>query len=121
MPELKHKSVTNNLIKPRRTFIQTLFEQYIPDNNTCLNIYFAKMPTLLECSTSTDGLNEDLNLAPSTVREHCHSVKIFKVLWELKKRGYAEKTIEGYFKRLKMLSKHIDLDNSEAVKAFIAN
>jgi len=43
------------------------------------------------------------------------------VLWELKKRGYAEKTIEGYSKRLKMLGKHIDLDNPENVKVFIAN
>jgi hypothetical protein len=61
------------------------------------------------------------NPAPSILREHRYSGKILNVLWELKKRGYAEKTIEGYSKRLKMLGKHIDLDNPENVKVFIAN
>jgi len=42
------------------------------------------------------------------------------VLWELKKRGYAETTIKGYSKRLKMLTKHVNLDNPEVVKTFIA-
>ena len=61
------------------------------------------------------------NPAPSTRREHWHSGRILNVIWELKKRGYAEKTIEGYSKRLKMLAKHVSLDNPEAVKTFIAN
>jgi len=61
------------------------------------------------------------NPAPSTRREPWHSGKILNVVWELTKRGYAEKIIEGYSKRLRMLAKHISLDNPEAVKAFIAN
>jgi len=61
------------------------------------------------------------NPAPSTMREPRYSGKILNVVWELKKRGYAEKTIEGYSKRLKMLARHISLDSPEQVKAFIAS
>ena len=60
------------------------------------------------------------NPAPSTRREPWHSGKILNVVWELKKRGYADETIKGYSKRLKMLSKHVDLGNPETVKSFIA-
>jgi hypothetical protein len=42
------------------------------------------------------------------------------LFWELKKRGCAEKTVEGYSKT-KMLAKHIHLDNPENVEVFIAN
>lgn len=58
-----------------------------------------------------DDLNRYVNLGPSTLREHYYSDKRLNVLWELKKKGYAEKTIEGYSKRLKMLSRYTDLDN----------
>jgi integrase len=61
------------------------------------------------------------NPAPSILREPRYSRKILNVIWELKKRGYAEKTIEGYSKRLKMLARHISLDSPEQVKAFIAS
>jgi len=62
------------------------------------------------------------NPAPSTVREPRYfESRIFKVIWQLKSRGYAERTLKGYSKRLKMLSKHVSLDNPESVKSFIAS
>jgi hypothetical protein len=46
--------------------------------------------------------------------------KIFNVLWQMRKDGYAEETIKGYTKRLKHLERNTDLDNPEEVKAYIA-
>jgi len=46
--------------------------------------------------------------------------KIFSVLWELKKQGKAESTINFVRKALNFLSKHCNLDNPESVKGFIA-
>jgi len=59
------------------------------------------------------------NPAPSTVREP-RSFRIFNVIWQLKREGYSPRTLEGYSKRLLMLSKHVNLDCPEAVKQFIA-
>jgi len=42
-------------------------------------------------------------------------------LWELKKDGYAQDTIETTDEKLKHLSKYTDLNDPESVKAFIAN
>jgi len=47
--------------------------------------------------------------------------KAFNVVWDLKNRGYSERTLEGYSKRLKLLAKNTNLDNPESVKRFIAN
>jgi len=43
------------------------------------------------------------------------------VAFELKKKGYAEKTIAGYAKRLKHLEQNTDINTPETVKAYIAN
>jgi integrase len=45
---------------------------------------------------------------------------IFKTLWELKKRGYADSTIEGYARKLRTLSKLCDLNCPESVRTVIA-
>jgi integrase len=62
------------------------------------------------------------NPAPSIQREPRYfESRIFQVIWKLKGRGYASRTLEGYSKRLKMLSKYVNLDNPESVKGFIAS
>ena len=45
---------------------------------------------------------------------------IFKTVWELKKRGYADSTIKGYSRKLKTLSKLANLDSPESVRGVIA-
>jgi hypothetical protein len=57
------------------------------------------------------------NPAPSTVR---HS-RLFSVIWDLKKKGYSERTLEGYTKRLMLLSKHCNLDDPQTVTYFLAS
>jgi integrase len=47
--------------------------------------------------------------------------KIFSTLWELKKSGYAQSTIETTNQRLKTISKFVDLDDPEEVRGWIAN
>ena len=47
--------------------------------------------------------------------------KMFKTLWELKKSGYAQSTIETTSQRLKTISKFVDLDDPEEVRGWIAN
>jgi integrase len=46
--------------------------------------------------------------------------RIFKTVWELRKRGYAEATVEGYSCKLKVLSKIADLNNPERVREVVA-
>jgi len=46
--------------------------------------------------------------------------KIISTVWKLKKQGYASSTLEAYLGRLKLLAKHVNLDDPEAVKGFIA-
>ena len=43
------------------------------------------------------------------------------MVWDLKKNGLAENTIESTGKRLRILAKRVDLDNPEKVKEYIAN
>ena len=47
--------------------------------------------------------------------------KIFRTLWALKKDGQSEDTLTAKGQRLKYLAKHVDLDDPEAVKGYIAN
>jgi integrase/recombinase XerD len=47
--------------------------------------------------------------------------KIFKVVWNLRKRGYAESTLRGYSKKLRLLGRSVSLDNPESVNRFLAN
>ena len=49
------------------------------------------------------------------------SAKIFKTLWALKKDGYSEGTLKSKGERLRYLAKHVNLDDPEAVKGYIAN
>jgi len=68
------------------------------------------------------GIAEDAgsNPALSTLDEPCTS-RIFKTIWELKKKGRAEATLLGISKRLKQLAGETDLDDPEAVREHIAN
>ena len=49
------------------------------------------------------------------------SAKIFKTLWDLKKSGCSEDTLKAKGYRLRYLAKHVNLDEPEAVKGYIAN
>ena len=53
--------------------------------------------------------------------ETLYHSKIFKVAWDLRKRGYSEHTLEGYSKKLKILSKLVCLDKPESVNRVLAN
>ncbi|PVX25167.1 MAG: hypothetical protein CW691_05330 [Candidatus Bathyarchaeum sp.] len=55
------------------------------------------------------------------MREPCQNNKIFKVIWNLRKKGYAESTVNGYSKKLRLLNKFVSLDEPEIVNRFIAN
>ena len=62
------------------------------------------------------------NPAQSTTRElRRFEGTILTVIWKLKNRGYSERTLNGYSKRLHMLAKHLSLDEPERVKEFIAS
>lgn len=47
--------------------------------------------------------------------------QIFHTLWELKKAGYAESTIETTSQRLKLFAKHCNLNDPESVRGYIAS
>jgi len=47
--------------------------------------------------------------------------EIFNLLWNLKKEGLKESTLEATGRRLRILSRHTDLGNPERVKEYIAN
>ena len=47
--------------------------------------------------------------------------KIFNTIWKLKKDGYADTTLEGYSRKLRMLANAVNLDHPEAVKGYIAS
>jgi len=55
------------------------------------------------------------------VRSHDFSSKILNTIWQLKKEGYADSTLRAYDSRLRGLARHVNLDNPEAVKAYIAS
>jgi hypothetical protein len=47
--------------------------------------------------------------------------KVFEVMWEMKKDGYAESTNKTTGKRLRMMKRHgVNLDDPDAVKEYIA-
>jgi len=46
---------------------------------------------------------------------------IFNVVWNLKKRGYSDRTLKGYLKRLKFLAKNVNIDDPNAVSMFLAS
>jgi len=54
------------------------------------------------------------NPAPSTLL----GSRLFSVIWDLKKKGYSERTLQGYAKRLKMLATNCDIDNPEDVSPY---
>ncbi len=45
---------------------------------------------------------------------------IFRTVWELRKREYADSTITGYSRKLKTLSRLADLSTPESVRALVA-
>lgn len=57
---------------------------------------------------------------PTTRRTGPARAKIFATLWELKKRGFSDITLKVKGERLRFLEKHVNLDDLEAVKGFIA-
>ena len=61
------------------------------------------------------------SLAQMETSPNDQSEKIFNMLWEMKKDGYAESTIKVTGKRLRMVAKTVDLDNPDDVKGYIAN
>lgn len=63
------------------------------------------------------GSNEGINLVPSTSDEPFTS-RIFKTIWELKKKGRAEATLRGISRKLKQLSRETNLDDPEAAKNY---
>jgi len=70
------------------------------------------------------NLNEISCLTDPTITEPTPleaESKIFKTLWELKKSGYAQSTIETTSQRLKTICKFVDLDDPEEVRGWIAN
>jgi len=58
---------------------------------------------------------------PTTRRTDPTKARIFKTLWELRKRGQSEDTLRAKDHRLRFLAKHTNLDDPEAVKGYIAN
>jgi integrase len=73
----------------------------------CLNLEFFIFPDQTGTATSSP-----LDLAASP---------IFTVCWSLKREGYADSTIEATNKRLKNLSRHVNLKDPEQVKTYIAS
>jgi len=74
--------------------------------------------------TEKAGYNQ--HTSPYTQKPDSQSIpttesKIFAVLWDSKKNGRKEATINSTRKSLLLLSKHCNLDSSEDVKAFIAS
>jgi len=57
---------------------------------------------------------------PTTRRTGPARAKIFGTLWELKKRGFSDITLKVKGERLRYLARHVNLDDPEAVKGFIA-
>jgi len=58
---------------------------------------------------------------PTTGRTGPTGTRIFNTLWELKKRGYSDITLKVKGERLRYLARHVNLDDPEAVKGYIAN
>ncbi|MDH5390768.1 MAG: tyrosine-type recombinase/integrase, partial [Candidatus Bathyarchaeota archaeon] len=58
---------------------------------------------------------------PTTSRTGPARAKIFATLWALKKDGFSDITLEVKGERLRFLARHVDLDDPEAVKGYIAS
>jgi len=61
------------------------------------------------------------NPARSTFGRTRHiSERVFNTLWQMRKDGYAESTLEATSRRLRMIEKSVSLDDPEAVKGYLA-
>jgi hypothetical protein len=60
-----------------------------------------------------------VNLTPRT-KDEPYALRIFEVLWQMKKDGYSEGTLGTFGRRLRYLAKHVNLGSPEDVKEFIA-
>ncbi|UCH32436.1 MAG: tyrosine-type recombinase/integrase [Candidatus Bathyarchaeota archaeon] len=58
---------------------------------------------------------------PTTSGTGAAASKIFKTLWELKRGGQSEDTLKAKGDRLRYLARHVNLDDTDAVKGYIAN
>jgi len=58
---------------------------------------------------------------PTTRQTGPIKARIFKTLWTLKKNGYSEDTLKAKGHRLRYLAKHVNLDDPEVVKGYIAS
>ncbi len=58
---------------------------------------------------------------PTTRRTGAATAKIFQTLWKLKKNGQSEDTLRAKGDRLRYLAKHVNLDDPDAVKGYIAS
>jgi len=59
------------------------------------------------------------NPTPRT-KDEPYALRVFEVLWQMKKDGYSENTLETFGRRLRYLAKHVNLGSPEEVKEFIA-
>ena len=59
------------------------------------------------------------NPTPRT-KDEPYTLRVFQVLWQMKKDGYSENTIGPIGRRLRNLAKHVSLNNPDEVKGFIA-
>ena len=57
------------------------------------------------------------NPAPSTMRDS----RLFSVIWKLKTKGYSERTLKGYSKRLRMLNKNCNINNPTEISEYLAS
>ena len=49
-----------------------------------------------------------------------YKILFFNVMWKLKQQGYADRTIEGYIKKLKFLHNRTDINKPDLVNSYIA-
>jgi len=54
---------------------------------------------------------------PTTTRTDPAAAKIFRTLWEPRKSGQSEDTLRAKSDRLRLLERHVDLGNPEAVNS----
>jgi len=75
---------------------------------------------VLECMLNKDVSSTIWHIKPLRPLETPHS-KIFNAVWNLAKKGCSQSTVKGYSKKLKLLSKFVNLDDPEGVNNFLAN
>ena len=64
---------------------------------------------------------EGSNPTPRTIRQTLSKNRVFEVVWNLRKKGFAESTLKGYSKKLRLLCKFVSLEDPESVNRYIAN